>query len=138
MKLSLAISSLLLTLGLVAPASAHSPFHGGWGPGRWDVIGSREVRNRTDHDRIFAAGPMRYSQVKLCVYNRAIRLYDLDVVFHNGGHQDLSTRNVLRPGECTRAIDLNGNRRNIRFVNMVYETTGPNFGPHAYVQVFAR
>ena len=138
MKLALALSGLLLTIGLVAPASAHPRFGGGWGPGNWDVIGTREVQNRTDHDRVFAQGRARYSQVKLCVYNRAIRLYDLDVVFHNGGHQDLSTRNFLRPGECTRAIDLYGNRRDIRFVNMVYETTGPNFGPHAFVRVFAR
>ena len=138
MKIATALTGLMLTLGLIAPASAHPRFGGGWGPGSWDVIGTREVQHRTDRDRIFAAGPQRYSQVKLCVYNRPIRLYDLDVVFHNGGHQDVSTRNFLRPGECTRAIDLNGDRRNIQFLNMVYETTGPNFGPRAFVRVFAR
>ncbi|MEQ1753134.1 MAG: hypothetical protein ABL973_03275 [Micropepsaceae bacterium] len=138
MKIKLAIAGMLLTLGLVAPASAHVPFHGGWGGSNWDFIGAREVQHATDHDRIFAAGHRQYSQVKVCVYNRAIRLYDLDVVFRNGGHQDVSTRNVLRPGDCTRAIDLNGYRRDIRFLSMVYETTGRNFGPRAFVKVFAR
>jgi len=138
MKLSLVISGLLLTLGLVAPASAHAPFGSAWGPGHWQVIGTRAVAHHTDHDRVFASGPARYSQVKLCVYNRPIRLYDLDVVFHNGGHQDVPTRSFLRPGECTRDIDLNGDRRNIQFVNMVYETTGRYYGPDAFVRVFAR
>jgi hypothetical protein len=138
MKLKLAIASLLMTLGLVAPASAHGPSHSGWNNPNWDFIGAREVRHMTDHDRVFAQGHRQYNQVKICVYNRPIRFYDLDVVFNNGGHQDVQTRNVLLPGQCTRAIDLNGHRRDIRFVNMVYETTGRNFGPRAFVKVFAR
>lgn len=138
MKLSLAISGLLLTLGLVAPASAHDPFHDRSRPGHWELIGTRAVAHRNDHDRVFASGPARYSQVKLCVYNRPIRLFDLDVVFHNGGNQDVPTRAFLRPGECTRDIDLNGDRRNIQFVNMTYETMGRYYGPDAFVRVFAR
>lgn len=61
-----------------------------------------------------------------------------DRVFANGGRQDLQVRHNLRPGECTRALDLRGNRRDIKFVNMFYQTAGRNFGPKAVVRIFAR
>jgi hypothetical protein len=35
------------------------------------------------------------------------------VRFANGGHQDVSVRERINPGQCTRAIDLNGDDRNI-------------------------
>lgn len=140
MKLKLALSALILAAGLAAPASAHVPGHGGWygGGSSWDFLGARQVRHFTEQDRVFARGFRHYTQVKICVYNRPIRLYDLDVVFGNGGHQDLHVRHFLRPGECTRALDLRGRSRDIRFVNMVYQTAGRDFGPRAEVRVFAR
>ncbi|MCE9523111.1 MAG: hypothetical protein K8S25_11860 [Alphaproteobacteria bacterium] len=136
MKLKLALASVLLTLGLAAPASAQYSYPA-W-QSSWQLIGTRDVRHRAEYDTIFAHGYDRYRQVKLCVYQRPVRLYDLDVVFHNGGHQDLNVRHVLNPGECTRAIDLYGNRRNIKFVTMAYETIGRHFGRRAVVQVYAR
>lgn len=135
MKLKLVLAGALLTLGLAAPASAHIA-NPGWQ--QWQLIGTRDVRNHADHDTIFAQGHDRYRQVKLCVYQRPVRLYDLDVVYRNGGHQDLNVRNVLRPGECTRAIDLDGNRRDIKFVTMAYETIGRHFERHGVVRVYAR
>lgn len=135
MKLKLIVAGVLLTLGLAAPASAR---HWNPGPHGWQLIGTRDVRNHAEHDTIPAYGHARFGQVKLCVYRKPVRLYDLDVVFHNGGHQDLGVRNVLYPGQCTRAIDLRGHRRDIRLVTMAYETLGRHFGRHAVVQVYAR
>ncbi len=135
MKLKLALAGVLLTLGLAAPASAHAP--GPWAPS-WDLLGSRAVGHRAERDTIAAFGHQRYRQVKICAYNKAIRFYDLDVVFRNGGHQDVPVRAVLRPGQCTRAVDLYGHRRDIRFVRMAYETLGWNHGSRAFVRVYAR
>ncbi len=50
-------------------------------------------------------------------------MYDLDVFFNNGGHQDVSVRERINPGRCTRAIDLNGGDRDIARIAMVYEET---------------
>ena len=140
MKVKLAIASVLLTLGLAVPASAvpygPGPGHGGWQ--QWRLLGSREVAHVGDRDSIFTPGFQQFKQMKLCAYRRPVRLYDLDVVFRNGGHQDVSVRRILNPGECTRAIDLYGNRRDIQRVSMVYRTLGFPRGPRAVVQVFAR
>lgn len=143
MNIKLALASLLVAAGLAAPASAYSPYsyphHVGFGGGHsWQFLGAREVNHFAERDRIFAPGNQRFSQVKICVSHRAVRMQDIDVVFRNGGHQDLQVRQFLRPGECTRALDLRGNRRDIRFVNLIYQTAGRNFGPKAVVRVFAR
>jgi hypothetical protein len=133
MKFKLALAGALLTLGLAAPASAHAP-----GPWAWDLLGTRTVRYHAEHDTVPAYGHHRYRQLKICAYNKAIRFYDLDVVFRNGGHQDVPVRSVLAPGQCTRAIDLFGHRRDIRFVRMTYETLGWHHGSRAFVRVYAR
>ena len=145
MKIKLALASLLIAAGLAAPASAHPahPYghshHVGFGGGhQWDFLGAREVNHFSEVDRIHAQGFRKYSQVKICVANRAVRMQDVDVVFRNGGHQDLQVRRFLRPGECTRPLDLAGYRRDIRFLNLVYQTAGRNYGPGAVVRVFAR
>lgn len=137
MNLKLALAAFALVAGFAQPASAHPPHahHGGHG---WDFLGTRVVSHRAERDRVNANGYRRYSEVRLCVSNRAVRLHDIDVVFGNGGHQDLSVRSFLRPGECTRPIDLRGYSRDIRFVDLFYQTAGRNFGPRAEVTVFAR
>jgi len=145
MNIKLALASLVLAAGLAAPASAHPAYpYGhthqiGFGGGHhWQFLGAREVNHFSERDRVFAQGNRKFNQVKICAYNRAIRMQDVDVVFANGGRQDIAVRQFLRPGECTRALDLRGNRRDIRFVNMLYQTAGRNFGPKGMVRVYAR
>jgi hypothetical protein len=89
----------------------------------WTQIGVREVRDGTDRDVIHANGPRQFERIKLCVYRNPVHIYDVDVFYRNGGHQDVSVRQRINPGECTRAIDLTGDDRNITRVAMVYEET---------------
>ena len=89
----------------------------------WTQIGVRDVLDRTDRDTVVIEGPRQFERIKLCVYRNPVHFYDLDVFYRNGGHQDVSVRARINPGECTRAIDLNGDDRNITRVAMVYEET---------------
>jgi hypothetical protein len=89
----------------------------------WTQLGVREVRDRTERDTFVLNGPRAFDRIKLCVYRNPVHFYDLDVRFHNGGHQDVSIRQRINPGQCTRAINLNGDDRNITTVSMVYEET---------------
>lgn len=91
--------------------------------GAWTQIGVREVRDRTERDVIAVQGPRQFERIKLCVYRNPVHFLDVDVHFRNGGHQDVSVRERIAPGQCTRAIDLNGDDRNIARVAMVYEET---------------
>ena len=105
------ISAFLAMTAVAGPALA------------WDQVGIREVRDRTERDTIALNGPRAFDRIKLCVYRNPVHFYDLDVRFANGGHQDVSVRQRINPGQCTRAINLNGDDRNITTVSMVYEET---------------
>lgn len=103
--------ALVMVAACATPASA------------WTQVGVREVRDRTDRDVVVVEGPRRFERIKLCVYRNPVHFYDLDVFYRNGGHQDVSVRTRINAGECTRAIDLNGDDRNITRVAMTYEET---------------
>lgn len=103
----------------------------------WRLIGVRDVRDRTDRDTIVVEGPRQFERIRLCVYRNPVHFIDVDVRFANGGHQDVSVRQRINPGECTRAIDLTGDDRNITTVSMLYEETSWRRGAHATVRLFA-
>ena len=86
----------------------------------WRTIGYTRVDGR-DSDRIRLPGVTRQREIRLCAMNAPLRLRDFDVRFANGGRQDINTRAVLRPGRCTRAVDLRGNRRDLESVRLRYE-----------------
>lgn len=109
---------------LVSPASA------------WDLLGTRDVRDAVDRDVIVVEGARQFQRIRLCAYERPVHIIDLDVHFANGGHQDVSVRARIRPGDCTRAIDLVGDDRNITSVEMVYEANTRRRGVHASVRLF--
>jgi hypothetical protein len=106
-------------------------------PARWERIGSRTVNHVLDRDTIPVTGNDRHRQIRLCVRTRAVRFFDVDVVFGNGGRQDVSIRRVIAAGGCTRVIDLEGRARNITAVIMLYRSEGRVRRP-AIVDVFAR
>lgn len=104
--------------------------------GAWTQIGVRDVRDRTERDVIVVEGPRQFERIKLCVYRNPVHFIDVDVFYRNGGHQDVSVRSRINPGECTRVIDLNGDDRNITRVALVYEETSFR-RRHATVRLFA-
>jgi hypothetical protein len=89
----------------------------------WTELGARNVADRTDHDSINLPGNRVFNRIKLCVYRNPIRFYDLQVRYRNGGVQDVSVRDFIGAGQCTRSIDLNGRFRNIDRIDMTYEET---------------
>lgn len=90
------------------------------GPVGWTTIGYTTVGAGRDRDVIRVRGNARHRQLRVCAINRAIDMRDLDVVFANGGHQDIRVRQTIRAGTCTAAKDLQGRNRNMQSVAIVY------------------
>lgn len=88
----------------------------------WFMLGARTVKPLFDHDRIHVgAGAGDFSHIRLKVFGNALFLYDLDVRFSNGGHQDVPVRFLIPQGGQTRAVNLDGaNDRNIKWVDFNY------------------
>jgi hypothetical protein len=122
MRRLVAFSFVLASLAIMAPAEAQQR--------GWRIVGFKTVGLGTDRDVIRLPGRERYSQVRLCSYNRPIRLVDFRVTFANGGSQDLQVRNRIAPGTCTRAIDLRGQGRgrNVETVELRYERIDRRLG----------
>jgi hypothetical protein len=89
----------------------------------WDVIGVREVKDRTDRDVISVGGGRNYDRIKICVYRNPVHFIDVDIRFRNGGHQDVAVRERINPRGCTRVIDLEGGQRDIETISFLYEET---------------
>lgn len=89
----------------------------------WDMIGSREVKDRTDRDTISVGGGKLYDRIKICVYRNPVHFIDVDIRFRNGGRQDVSVRERINPRGCTRVVDLEGGQRDIEKISFLYEET---------------
>lgn len=103
----IALVAGLATAGLAGPVSA------------WDAIGQREASYRVSRESIEFPGPQRYQRIKACAFRGPVQVSDLDIEFHNGRRQQVDLNVRLEAGECTRAINLDGRRRNIDTVRLV-------------------
>jgi hypothetical protein len=112
------------------PASAQQ-----WGS--WRTIAYKTVNGGTDVDRINVPGGRRWHQVRLCVFNAPLRMRDFDIRFDNGRRQDVSVRQRIAAGTCTRNIDLPGSTRDIDWIRLNYEPIARGFA-RPIVRVQAR
>ena len=112
---------ILAAVGVAATAAAVSPAAAQrWNDRGWRTVGFTTVNGR-DSDTINLPGRTRQRAIRLCAINQPLGLRDFDVRFANGRRQDINTRAILRPGTCTRAVDLKGNRRDITQVRLRYD-----------------
>jgi hypothetical protein len=102
----------------------------------WELLGSRTVGFRIDRD-IIEVGRRegRFSRIALEVRENDVYFMDLKVVFMNGEVQDVPVRALVRPGERSRPLDLQGGDRVIRQIELVYRSR-PGFGGRAVVNVY--
>jgi hypothetical protein len=91
-----------------------------WRGNAWRTIADTQVNGR-DTDTIRLPGTQRYRQMRLCVFGGPLHMRDVDVRYRNGGHQDVRVRSRMRAGTCTRNIDLNGQRRDVRLIRLKYQ-----------------
>lgn len=90
---------------------------------RVELLGTRKVNFGADHDTILVTlleGTFR--AIRLEVDGSAMEMWDIDVFFSNGGHQDINTRLNFGEGSWSRRIDLTGGARGIKKVTFKYKS----------------
>ncbi len=117
----------LVILGLAATATAG---------GGWELLGTRTVSDRTDHDSIAARGQGTFRSIKITVQRRAVQFRDVKIHFANGDVQNVELRAVIPAGGESRVIDIEGNDRVIRNVELWYDAQ--TRGKRAVVKVFGK
>jgi hypothetical protein len=103
----------------------------------WEMLGSREVDHRIDHDQIAVTKTDgTFNSIRLRVQNAPVEFENVTVYFANGTKQTLEVREEIQAGGTTRTIDLEGNRhdRVIRRVEFDYRTA--DRGERAVVELW--
>ena len=88
--------------------------------GRWERLGDSRVDGRRDHDNIRVNARGRFRAIRFFVQGADIEVQRVVVHFENGADTDVEVRDRIRNGSTTRAIDLPGDERRIRSVEIWY------------------
>ena len=111
------LSALLLLLSFSLAADAQRR-HGS--DERWERLGQSRVDGRRDHDDIRVNTRGGFRAIQLRVQGGAIEFQRVVVHFENGSDTDAEVRDRIQAGGTTRAIDLPGDQRRIRSVEVWY------------------
>ena len=101
---------------------------------KWVLIARTETKLNLDQDVVVINGKNVFRAIKFRVTHSPIEIFDLDVVFDNGEHQDLTVKNIFQPNTESRVLDLPGNKRKIKSIVIKYRSRGNLFNQRAYVQ----
>ena len=97
---------------------------------RWVELGCREV-SFSDRDRdTIRVGRRegRFRAIRLAAKGNDIEVVRLEVVYANGNPDELDVQRVIRRGDRTEPLDLQGRDRAIERIDMVYRQRGEDRG----------
>jgi hypothetical protein len=117
MKLSIMFATLVALAigGGVARAQ-------GWDSKGWVKLGEREVNGRVDRDRIDVGRyDGKFTKLTLYVEKSDIELLDLEITFANKERFHPEVRHYFKEGARTRVIDLPGDERVIKSIELKYK-----------------
>jgi len=124
-----AIATGALICLAIAPTAAEA---------RWERLGCQKVGFITDKDVIrVGRGEGLFKSIRLQVSGNKVYMDDLKVIYANGEPDDIPVRSEIRAGGQTRPLDLRGERRAIKQIEMKYRSQ-PNFKGEATVCVDAQ
>jgi hypothetical protein len=103
----------------------------------WVYLGQQRVNPFFDHDRIHVGPITDFRKIKLSVTGNGLFMYDLKVVYRNGGIDHIPVRWHIPQGGGTRIIDLRGGDRVIRNVEFWYGKALNGKGP-TFVHLWGR
>jgi len=120
-----------------AAPSSPAPAAAGWDPSGWQMLGERYVSGRYDKDRITVGSYKgRFARLTLVVLGSDLELLDFEITFDRGRSFRPGLRHYFKEGSRTRLIDLPGDERTIRYIDMRYRNVAG--GGSAKVQVWAK
>ena len=104
----------------------------------WEKLGCRNVGFAVDRDSITVGqSEGRYKRIKLRVKQAPIEFYEVRVVFGSGSQLVIPIRQVVEAGSESRPLDLPGDARVIRQVDLLYRSI-PTFKGAAEVCVIGK
>lgn len=129
MKFVARVITLLLVLATASTARAQD-----WDSKGWVKLGERSVSGRYDHDTITVGRyEGKFAKLTMYVERGEVELLDFEITFASGERFHPTLRHFFRAGARTRVIDLPGDERVIKDINLRYKNVA---GGSAAVAVF--
>lgn len=95
-----------------------------WDSKGWEKLGEREVDRKFDKDRIeVGRHEGKFTKLTLNVENSDLELLDFEVTFANGEKFNPRTKHFFKEGSRTHVIDLPGDERIIKTIELKYKNT---------------
>ena len=89
---------------------------------KWEPLGTRTVSDKVDRDVIaVTAKEGTFTKLQVRVRVAPVQFRSMKVHFANGQTQDVELKDVIRPNQPSRVIDLPGVERVIARVEFVYD-----------------
>jgi len=103
----------------------------------WMLLGSADVQGKNDRDQI-AVGRQQiaFDEVTVVVTDSDLTLEDFTITFGNNEKFTPQVRHVFKEGSRSRVIELPGNSRNIKTIDLKYSNL-PGTG-RAHIDVYGR
>ena len=94
---------------------------------KWSVIGKKTVDYKLDKD-VFWVSPRapKYRKLQLKVTGGRLNMHKCVVHYMNGTKQNINLKGNFNPGDLSRVIDLNGDKRRIEKVVFVKDEWTPD------------
>jgi hypothetical protein len=119
------------------PTTPAPPPGGGWDSRGWTLLGQQSVQGGRDRDFVeVGARDGRFTKLMLVVEGSDLKMNDIIIEYDNGRKHSPKVRQVFKEGSRTRAIDLKGEARIIKRIELRYGNL-PG-GGQATVQVWGR
>src|SRR5215475_11677708 len=116
MRLTLA-AACVVALAFTGTARADN-----WDRTGWVKLGEREVNGRVDHDKIDVGRyEGKFTKLTLFVERSEVEMLDFEITFGNGERFHPEVRHYFKEGARTRVIDLPGDERVIKAINLKYK-----------------
>lgn len=103
----------LLSWGIASSSQAQGNRpDGGRHQVEWEHLGCVNIGQQAGHDILeLSRRDGRFSALSLLAIGNDVEIIDLNVVYGNGRPDDIRVRSLLREGEKTRPLDLEGRKR---------------------------
>jgi len=107
-----------------------------WESKGWVKLGERDVDGRVDKDTI-AVGKAegKFTKLTMLVDKSDLELLDFEITFGNGEKHNPNVKHLFKEGSRTRVLDLPGDERMIKTINLKYKNIAG--GGKAHVEVWA-
>lgn len=102
----------------------------------WMKISETTVSFDRERDEVMVAGNDKFKAIMLKATDAAVDIMDVTVYYENDTKQDIPVKSVLKAGDKTRKIDLEGNNLSIRKIAFVYKTVPDAKDEKAHLEIY--